>query len=160
MGFAAEPDYVHDWDINPPYDRRGAPIPAPVVAPFPEITGEAAVKLLAKDRRLDADTFLDAAAEMIGDRATLTHSSSFGLLEISSPGITKASGLAELAARFGVAREDVVAIGDMPNDVPMLRWAGRSYAVANAHPEVVDAADEVTVANDEDAVALLIESLL
>jgi len=59
-----------------------------------------------------------------------------------------------------VAREDVIAIGDMPNDVPMLEWAGRSYAVANGHPDVHAVADEVTVSNDEDAVALLIESLL
>ena len=48
----------------------------------------------------------------------------------------------------------------MPNDVPMLRWAGRSYAVANAHPAAQAAADEVVGSNDEDAVAILLESLL
>jgi hypothetical protein len=53
-----------------------------------------------------------------------------------------------------------VAIGDMPNDVPMLRWAGRSYAVANAHPAAQAAADEVVASNDDDAVAALLESLL
>jgi hydroxymethylpyrimidine pyrophosphatase-like HAD family hydrolase len=53
-----------------------------------------------------------------------------------------------------------MAIGDMPNDVPMLEWAGRSYAVANAHPAVLDAADEVVGSNDDDAVAILIEGAL
>ena len=48
----------------------------------------------------------------------------------------------------------------MPNDVPMLLWAGRSYAVANAHPAVIEAADETVGRNDDDAVAALIESLL
>jgi hydroxymethylpyrimidine pyrophosphatase-like HAD family hydrolase len=48
----------------------------------------------------------------------------------------------------------------MPNDVPMLMWAGRAYAVANAHPDVLEVADEVIGSNDEDAVAALIESLL
>jgi hydroxymethylpyrimidine pyrophosphatase-like HAD family hydrolase len=48
----------------------------------------------------------------------------------------------------------------MPNDIPMLEWAGRSYAVGNAHPAVQAAADEVIGTNDDDAVALLIESLL
>ena len=48
----------------------------------------------------------------------------------------------------------------MPNDVPMLRWAGRSYAVANAHPAAQAAADHVVGSNDDDAVAVLIESLL
>jgi len=159
-GFAAEPEYVHEWDINPPYDRRGAPIPPPLVGSLDQITVEPGVKLLAKDRALDADTFLDEATTLVGGRATLTHSSSFGLLEISAPGVTKATGLAELAERFGFAKDEVAAIGDMPNDLAMLQWAGRSYAVANAHPEVQAVADEVTVSNDEDAVARLIESLL
>jgi hydroxymethylpyrimidine pyrophosphatase-like HAD family hydrolase len=48
----------------------------------------------------------------------------------------------------------------MPNDVPMLQWAGRSYAVANAHRDVLEVADEVIASNDEDAVAGLIEQLL
>jgi len=160
LGFAAEPDYVHEWAINPRVDRRGNPIPPPMVAALYEITAEPALKLLAKDRGADPDAFLDAAVGLIGDRATLTHSSSFGLLEISAAGVTKASGLAEVAASHGVARDEVVAVGDMPNDVPMLAWAGRSYAVANAHPAVVAAADEVVGANDDDAVAELLEALL
>ena len=54
----------------------------------------------------------------------------------------------------------MVAVGDMPNDVPMLQWAGRSFAVANAHPAAIAAADEVLGSNDDDAVAALIDSLL
>ena len=57
--------------------------------------------------------------------------------------MSKASGLARFAARHGVDAADVVAFGDMPNDLPMLAWAGRGLAVANAHPEVLAAADEV-----------------
>jgi Cof subfamily protein (haloacid dehalogenase superfamily) len=159
-GFAAEPGYVHDWEINPPYDRRGAPIAPPRVGALREILTEPAVKLLAKDRAADADAFLAAATVLVGDRATITHSSSFGLLEISAPGVTKATGLAELADRHGVAAHEVLAVGDMPNDLPMLQWAGRSYAVANAHPAVVEVADEVVGSNDDDAVAELIEQLL
>ena len=159
-GFAGEPGYVHDWAINPPYDRRGVPIAPPRVGSFEEITDEPGVKLLAKDRQADADTFMNKAIQLVGDRATITHSSSYGLLEISAPGVTKATGLAELARSYGVPAGEVVAIGDMPNDLPMLQWAGRSYAVANAHPDVRALADEVVVSNDEDAVARLIESLL
>lgn len=160
LGFAAEPGYVHDWEINPRVDRRGVPIAPSRIGTLDEITDQPAVKLLAKDRGVDPDAFLAAATAVIGERATITHSSSYGLLEISAPGITKATGLAELADRHGVAPHEVVAIGDMPNDIPMLLWAGRSYAVANAHPSVKEAAGEVTVSNDEDAVAVLIESLL
>ena len=41
----------------------------------------------------------------------------------------------------------------MPNDLPMLRWAGRSFAVANAHPDVLAAATDRTGSNDDDGVA-------
>jgi Cof subfamily protein (haloacid dehalogenase superfamily) len=159
-GFAAEPGYVHDWQINPLYDRRGLAIAQPVVGELSEIITEPAVKLLAKDREVDADLFLTAVTALVGERATITHSSSFGLLEISAPGVTKATGLAEVADRHGVAPHEVAAIGDMPNDLPMLQWAGHSYAVANAHPSVQEVADEVVDSNDDDAVAQLIEGLL
>jgi Cof subfamily protein (haloacid dehalogenase superfamily) len=159
-GFAAEPGYVHEWEINPPYDRHGVPIAPPRVASFDDITTQPAVKLLAKDRQIDADEFMAAAIELVGERASVTHSSSFGLLELSAPGVTKATGLSELAESLGIAREEIAAIGDMPNDLPMLAWAGRSYAVANAHPDVQAVADEVVVSNDDDAVARLIESLI
>jgi hypothetical protein len=158
--FAAEPGYTHDWRINPATDRRGRPIPPPRIGSLAEIIGAPAVKMLAKDRDADADEFLAAATELVGDRATITHSSSFGLLELSAPGVTKATGLAEVAATHGIAQSEVAAIGDMPNDVPMLLWAGRSYAVADAHPAAIEAADETVGGNDEDAVAVLIESLL
>lgn len=160
MNFAAEPAYVHDWEISPRFDRRGVPIAAPRVGPLHEIIDAPAVKLLAKDRSVDADTFLAAATTVVGDRATLTHSSSIGLLELSAPGITKATGLADLAGRHGINAHEVAAIGDMPNDLAMLAWAGHSYAVGNAHPSVRQIAGTVTVTNDEDAVARLIESVL
>lgn len=160
LSFAAEPSYVHDWEISPRFDRRGVRIPPPRIGSLDEIVDQPAVKLLVKDRTVDPDTFLAEATKVIGERATLTHSSSFGLLELSAPGITKATGLADLTRRLGVTAEQVAAIGDMPNDLPMLEWAGTSYAVGNAHPEVKAAADQVTVTNDEDAVALLIESIL
>jgi len=159
-GFAAEPGYVHDWDINPRVDRQGRPIPPPVVADLATVISRPVVKLLAKDRGADADAFLESAESLIAGRASVTHSSSFGLLEIAAPGVTKASGLAELAASHGISAAEVVAIGDMPNDVPMLHWAGTSYAVANAHPAAIAAAGAVVGSNEDDAVAVLIESLL
>jgi hydroxymethylpyrimidine pyrophosphatase-like HAD family hydrolase len=48
----------------------------------------------------------------------------------------------------------------MPNDLPMLRWAGRGVAVANAHPDVLACADTVVASNDDDGVAALLESVL
>lgn len=53
----------------------------------------------------------------------------------------------------------VIAVGDMPNDLPMLQWAGWSVAVANAHADVLKACDARTTSNNDDGVAELLEQL-
>ncbi|KXK62569.1 haloacid dehalogenase [Micromonospora rosaria] len=112
-----------------------------------------AVKLLARAGEQDPDVFVEVVAGALQGLAEATHSSYGGLVEISAAGVTKAAGLAWYCDRDGIAARDVLAFGDMPNDVPMLTWAGRAVAVANAHPAVLAIADEVTSANSEDGVA-------
>ena len=159
-GFAAEPEYIHDWAVNPEVDRRGNPIPPPRVGPVTEIADRPLLKLLAKDHGRDVDEFLASTDSLLTGRATITHSSAIGLLEIAAPGVTKATGLAAVAASHGIAPHEVAAIGDMPNDIPMLQWAGTSYAVGNAHPAARAAAGAVVGTNDEDAVALVVEQAI
>ena len=158
--FGHEPGYLHHWDITPAPDHNGRRFAETLVAPLVEVIAMPGVKLLAKDRSVDPDEFMRIGSAAVGDRASVTHSSNFGLLEIAVPGVTKASGLASIAAAHGIGPEEVVAVGDMPNDVPMLAWAGRAYAVRNAHAAVLELADDVLPSNDEDAVAVLIESVL
>jgi len=93
------------------------------------------------------------------NRATVTHSGG-PFIEIGAPGVSKASGLRILCGQLGVSADQVIAFGDMPNDLPMLRFAGRAIAVANAHPDVLAAAHEITASNEEDGVARAIEALL
>ncbi|MHB8875939.1 MAG: HAD family hydrolase [Myxococcaceae bacterium] len=64
-------------------------------------------------------------------------------LKLTPAGVDKASGLARVAAELGIAREEVVAVGDWLNDVPMLRWAGRSFAMGQSLEEVRQSATEV-----------------
>jgi Cof subfamily protein (haloacid dehalogenase superfamily) len=150
MAFAHEPGYLHGWDIG---------AQTRVVA-TETISDEAAAKLLARHPTLQPDDLQQKAIDILGEQVTVTHSSTFGLLEIAAAGVTKASALAEVAARRGIEPADVIAFGDMPNDVPMLTWAGRAVAVANAHPKVLAVADEVTGTNDDDGVAQVLEKLL
>lgn len=75
-------------------------------------------------------------------------------LDIAPEGVSKASALESVAAELGVARSDVLAIGDGRNDVEMLRWAGRGVAMGQAPLEVQEAADDVTETVDNDGVAL------
>ncbi|MEV4936701.1 Cof-type HAD-IIB family hydrolase [Streptomyces zaomyceticus] len=129
---------------------------------FEETPGAAApvLKLLAQHPELDPDVFLAVARETAGDRASFTRSSPTALIEISALGVSKASTLALCCAERGITAEEVVAFGDMPNDIEMLSWAGRGYAMGNAHPEVIAAASGRTVGNNEDGVAVIIEELV
>jgi Cof subfamily protein (haloacid dehalogenase superfamily) len=78
-------------------------------------------------------------------------------LTLMRAGVSKHFALARFAERNGIAREDVLAIGDGALDAGMLKWAGRGVAVANAAPETLAAADEVTRSNDDDGVAEILE---
>lgn len=144
--FVAEPDYRHAW---PDADNG--------VVARPELLAQPAVKLLIRCPELSSDAMVAALAPVVGDTADLTFSHPRGLVEASPPGVTKASGLAEVAERFDVEAADVVAFGDMPNDLEMLRWAGHGVAMGNAHPALLDIADEVTASNVEDGLALVLE---
>lgn len=144
--FVIDEEYEHPW----PGDRM-------VAAPRAELLGHPAVKLLVREHGMTSDELAAIAVDLLGDAVDVTFSSSIGMLEISAPGVTKATGLAEVAARLGVSAAEVVAFGDMPNDVPMLEWAGLGVAMGNAHPAALAAADEVTAPNGEDGVAQVLE---
>ena len=124
-----------------------------------ELTSVPAVKLLARSALYGPDEFYELVSRTLGSMAESTHSSASALVEISAVGVTKAAALAWLCEREGFTAEQVVAFGDMPNDIPMLTWAGRSVAMANAHPAVREIAGEVTLTNDEDGVAAYLEKL-
>ncbi|MGN7862058.1 HAD family hydrolase [Microbacterium sp. 22303] len=81
-------------------------------------------------------------------------------VEVMAEGVTKATGLAQLCARLGIDRTEVLAFGDALNDVELLGWAGRGIAMANAEPEALAAADEVTTSNTADGVAVVLERVL
>ncbi|MFE3329108.1 HAD family hydrolase [Streptomyces sp. NPDC059176] len=117
------------------------------------------VQLLAHSREFEADMLLAIAEEAAGGAAQFTHSGGHGLLEVSATGVTKAEALAMLCRERGVPAADVVAFGDMPNDLTILNWAGTGYAMANAHPTVLDAVARHTSSNEEDGVAEVLEEL-
>ena len=108
-----------------------------------------------------ADELLEIARALVpADGVTVTQAG-LGYIEICPPGVDKASGLAVVATALGVDPDDVLVFGDMPNDLPMFRWAGFGrVAVANAHALVRELADEITLSNDADGVATYLDTLL
>lgn len=144
--FLAEPGYTHPW---PGADSE--------TAPRDLILGRPAIKMLVRQPDTSSEAMATAVRGLLGTALDITYSTGYGLIELSAPGVTKGTGLARLAAELGVAAADVLAIGDMPNDLSMLQWAGHGVAMANAHPAVLAAADEVTAGNAEDGLALILE---
>ncbi|WP_329565789.1 HAD family hydrolase [Kitasatospora sp. NBC_01266] len=160
-GYAREPQYeARMWGDDEAHEVAPAEqllAAGPEGHPGPAL---GSYKILAKHPGLDPDAFLAEARAAVGPLAEITRSSPIALLEISARGVTKASTLARWCAELGIDRSEVVAFGDMPNDLEMLAWAGTSYAVANAHPEVLAAVAQHTLSNQDDGVARVIEELI
>ena len=147
--FAHEPGFAA-WGWEPPAGTR--------VANALELLEDPATKLILRHADHEVEVVAAVARDVVGDALTVVQSGGEAV-EVTAVGVNKAAGLAEVAAEHGIDQADVIAFGDYPNDVPMLSWAGRGVAVANAHAEVLAVADEVTASNDDDGVAIVLERL-
>lgn len=87
-------------------------------------------------------------------------SSNYFNIEVGPKGVTKGTALRELAEEIGVPREEIIAMGDNLNDLPMLEYAGCGVAMGNGETEVREKADFITRANDDLGVAYAIEKLV
>jgi hypothetical protein len=119
MGFARERDYIDEFTT--PQDVSAAMLEESL-DPLPG-------KLLARCDDVPAVQFHKVACEVVGDHAVVSYSGASGLAEISAAGVTKAAALEVWCSTKGIDAAGVFAFGDMPNDLPMLSWAGRSLGV-------------------------------
>ncbi|MEE6288515.1 HAD family hydrolase [Georgenia sp. MJ173] len=119
------------------------------------------IKIMVMSPASDPDMMLETGRSRAGHIVSVTRSSvASPLLELGPPGVTKASALARHARALGVDQADVVAFGDMPNDVEMLHWAGHGFAMHNGHSEALAAAQHVAPPVQEDGVAQVLETFL
>lgn len=152
-----------EFVMTPGYRPSGAVAGVIPTGPIHDLVADdRAVKIVARPPVGDlrtADELLAILEAAIGGLIQATHSNIHDvLIEFSAPGVTKGSTLALLATELGYAADEVAAVGDMPNDAPMLSWAGEPYVVANAHASLLAQFGRVLPRNDEDAVGqLLIE---
>lgn len=133
--------------------------PAETVSDVGEVVGGFRQVLFHRDRST-GQVSVESFWERVGDLVESSFGTSGGPLELTAKGVNKGAAVQHLAGFIGVDAEHVVAFGDMPNDLEMLRWAGSSYAMANAHPDVLAVADEVAPGNADDGVAAVLETLL
>jgi Cof subfamily protein (haloacid dehalogenase superfamily) len=144
--FLSSPGYEHAW-LNPDNTEVS----------LEDVLGAPAVKLLIRKAGASSADMAAALAPHVGIEGDLTYSTNNGLIEVVPLGVSKATGIDEVARPLGIAAEDIVAFGDMPNDIPMLLWAGLGVAMGNAHPEAKAAADEITTPNSDDGLARVLE---
>ena len=154
-GYHRESDYNPRWDAG--VDLYG-------VSLIEEKLEDDLIKILVRSPSdlISADEMLAVATRELTGIAQVTHSAlpNDALLEISAIGVTKGSALAYLAADWGIDASEAVAFGDNRNDIAMLEWAGRSWAMSDAHEAAKAAADFVTPGTvDEDGVAEVLEEL-
>ena len=164
VGFGAEraggslADAVEDLFVVERHYSENALFEGFGVVSMGELVGQPAVKFLIRNTDYSAPQLYELIAPHIDpELAHLTYSMQEGILEVAALNVTKRRGVEWLAEHTGVAQQETIAFGDMPNDIEMLTWAGCGVAMENAHPEVKAAADAVTVANHQAGVAKVLE---
>ena len=116
-------------------------------------------KVLVYDLSVDLDHLYTNVSAVVGANAVVSYSG-LPFVELAAGQVTKATALDLLVADLGITAANVACFGDNHNDVPMLEWAGASYAMANGTDDAKAAATEVIGSNDNDAVADKINELL
>ncbi len=81
-------------------------------------------------------------------------------IDIMNKNVSKGNSLEDLTRMLGLKAEEVAAVGDGNNDLEMIKFAGKSAAVANAEEVIREKADYITASNNEDGVAEFIEEFI
>lgn len=97
--------------------------------------------------------------ETLKDKMNVFRSEPF-FLELVPKGIDKAQSLAVLLNKLGLSKDEMIACGDRFNDLSMIQYAGLGVAMSNAQPIIKEAADYITLSNEEDGVAAVVEKFV
>jgi HAD superfamily hydrolase (TIGR01484 family) len=124
-----------------------------IVTPIDELVASEVSRVIIRDPDSTPEDFVALAAKL-GLHGTNYFIGWTAWLDLAPEGVSKASGLSEVAGRLGVRREHVLAIGDGRNDTEMLQWAGRGVAMGQSPDEVKEAADAVTGSVHDDGAAI------
>ncbi|SEJ66895.1 HAD family hydrolase [Demequina mangrovi] len=129
------------------------------VASFDELCHDEATRVVIRAPGVDVDHF-DDLVHRIGLNDVTYAVGYSAWLDLTPPGVTKASALEALRRQLGVYPDHTVAVGDGNNDISMLEWAGQSAAMGTAPDHVKAVADEVLGSVEEDGVLTLLDRLI
>lgn len=104
---------------------------------------------------------LSTILEKVSEMGLYATTSSYGMIEIMQKNVNKFNGLSEISYLLGISKEEMAAIGDQDNDIPMLENVGMSFAMGNAIDKVKEISDFVVSTNNEfglvDAINIVLE---
>jgi len=139
---------------NKPFLGEARPLETCLIEDPIQIMFSGPVQLMrAAEEALRSVQFMDQFALAV----TAYESKDFSMIDVINPHVSKGTALAEWAALRGIAREEILAIGDNHNDEQMLSFAGIPVVMENAVPELKTRGWHVTHTNDNDGVAAAIE---
>ncbi|MEV0455834.1 HAD family hydrolase [Catellatospora methionotrophica] len=155
---------VHGWPGEFVSERSFGDIGPPVLTPHrlvdrAGIWHDAIGKVVLRSEDRTDGELVEVASRCCVPGVSVTHGGP-GFVELVPSGWDKAGGLSIVAELLDIEPDEVVAFGDMPTDIPMMRWAGLGAAVSNAHPDALAVADRIVASNDEDGVAQMIDQIL
>ncbi|HYP97449.1 MAG TPA: HAD family hydrolase [Polyangiaceae bacterium] len=157
--FAVEVGLDYGWEPDYALQRKRSELPRLPIADALLLCERGVNKLIARHPQILVEELIERAQDLFAERARASYSGA-PFLEVAAASVSKASALAAYCSARSIERSQVLSFGDMPNDLPMLEWAGHSVAMGNAHPSVLAAVHEVTLSNEADGVAAVVERLL
>ena len=119
----------------------------------------APIKILMSVQPEELSKVQQIIAEMLPDSRTVVQTAAF-YLEVIPKVINKGQGIRDICKVLGISPAEVISFGDAANDIPMLEEAGVGVAMGNASEAVKQAANMVTLSNNEDGIAAALEKLL
>lgn len=117
------------------------------------------VKVMFIDDPKKLDAIIPLIPQWVKDKYSILRSASI-FLEFLNKSVNKGVGVSIIAKKLGIKPEEVICVGDAGNDIAMIEYAGLGVAMGNATEEVKLAADYITLSNEEDGVAHVIEKFM
>lgn len=152
----------HADDLDNPHvprERRSANQEPVVTADFGPLAERAGKITLVSDDPPVLAELLERGRDRYGAEATIAQSQTY-YLDVTALQANKGAGVEALARAAGVAMDEVMVLGDMRNDLPMLTRAGLAVAMGQAPDDVKAEAHWISAPNDEDGVARALDRLL
>ena len=132
---------------------------AELLTDFDKVLQQGITKMLWYDDPEQLEKYICELKNENFQNTTFTKSRAY-FLEFFSNKVSKAVAMEKLGEYYGISSEEMIAVGDQTNDLPMIEYAGLGVAMENAVDKVKSVADYITLSNNENGVADVINKFV